>query len=166
MRQALTGVLVAVAIAAGEAGAAERFTLTSPAFRAGASIPRAYTCDGSNRIVPLRWTGPPAGTRSFALVVDDPDAPSGTFTHRVAWAIGGAARSLPGRAPREGVNGAGRVGWVGPCPPSGSHRYVFTLYALRSPLPLAAGGDKRALVDALKGRVLAKATLVGRYARS
>lgn len=144
-----------------------RFTLSSAAFAAGGRIPKVFTCDGPGTIVPLRWTSPPPGTRSFALLVNDPDAPvAGGFAHRLAWAIPATARSLRGAAPREGASGAGGVGWVGPCPPSGTHRYVFTLYALRSPLRLATGADRAAFLAALKGRVLATATLVGRYARS
>ena len=142
-----------------------RFVLSSPAFRAGKTIPRAYTCDGASRIVPLRWSGAPAAARSFALLVDDPDAPSGTFTHRLAWAIPGTSHALAGVAPREGTTSAGRIGWVGPCPPSGTHRYVFRLYALGSPLRLARGADKAAFLAALRGKVLATATLVGRYGR-
>jgi len=142
-----------------------RLALSSPAFRAGAAIPRAYTCDGAGRIVPLRWNGVPRGTRSFALLVDDPDAPSGTFTHRLAWGIPGGARSLAGPAPREGTTSAGSAGWVGPCPPSGTHRYVFRLYALRASLGLPGGAGKAAFLAALKGKVLATAVLVGRYGR-
>lgn len=140
-----------------------RFVLSSPTFRAGGMIPRVYTCDGVQRIVPLRWSGVPVGTRSFALLVDDPDASYGTFTHRLAWAIPAASRALTGVAPREGTTSAGRVGWVGPCPPSGTHRYVFRLYALRSALRLRAGADRPSFLAALKGKVLATATLVGRY---
>jgi Raf kinase inhibitor-like YbhB/YbcL family protein len=167
--------LLAVAVLLGtlSAGAAwgsgsepqARLVLASSAFRPGQAIPRVYTCDGTQRIVPLRWSGVPRGTRSFALLVDDPDAPSGTFTHRLAWGIAGSARSLAGRAPREGTTSAGSIGWVGPCPPSGTHRYVFRLYALRSPLSLRSGADKTAFLAALKGRVLATAVLVGRYRR-
>jgi Raf kinase inhibitor-like YbhB/YbcL family protein len=142
-----------------------RFVVSSPAFRAGGLIPKVYSCDGAQRIVPLRWSGAPGGMRSFALLVQDPDAPSGTFTHRLAWRIAAGARSLAGPAPREGTTSAGRTGWVGPCPPSGTHRYVFRLYALRSPLPLRSGADRTAFLAALKGRVLATAVLVGRYAR-
>jgi Raf kinase inhibitor-like YbhB/YbcL family protein len=160
-------VLALLGLSAGAAQARSEgsFRLTSPAFAAGARIPRSFTCDGAQRIVPLRWRGAPPATRSFALLVDDPDAPSGTFTHRLAWAIPGAARSLAGRAPREGRTSAGNVGWVGPCPPSGVHRYVFKLYALRTPLRLAAGADPTAFLAALRGRVLATATLIGRYGR-
>lgn len=142
-----------------------RFVLSSPAFRAGSAIPTSYTCDGAGRIVPLRWSGVPRGARSFALLVDDPDAPSGTFTHRLAWGMPGSARSLAARAPREGTTSAGSAGWVGPCPPSGTHRYVFRLYALRSPLTLRSGADRTAFLAALKGRVLATAVLIGRYGR-
>lgn len=171
MRRAwLVGFAVLLALPAATARARgsepqSRFVLASPAFRPGGTIPRVYTCDGTNRIVPLRWSGSPRGARSFALLVDDPDAPGGRFTHRLVWGIPGSARALPGTAPREGTTSAGRVGWVGPCPPSGVHRYVFRLYALRSPLPLGGGADRAAFLGALKGRVLAAATLVGRYGR-
>ena len=141
------------------------FVLTSPAFRQGGLIPRIYTCDGVQRIVPLRWTAPPRGTRSFALSVIDPDAPSGAFVHRLAWRIPSNVRALNSRAPSEGLTSAGRAGWVGPCPPSGTHHYVFRLYALRSALPLDAGADRNAFEAALRGRVLRVATLVGRYRR-
>jgi Raf kinase inhibitor-like YbhB/YbcL family protein len=162
---ALAFALLALTAGAASARQGAAFRLTSPAFPAGARIPRSYTCDGAEKIVPLRWSGVPAGTRSFALLVDDPDAPSGTFTHRIGWAIPGAARSLAGRAPREGRTSAGTVGWVGPCPPSGSHRYVFKLYALRTPLRLGAGAGRAAFLAALKGHVLAAATLIARYGR-
>jgi len=165
---AIAALLLALSAEAGSARGSEpraRFALSSPAFRAGGTIPTVYTCDGTQKIVPLRWSGVPRGTRSFALLVDDPDASSGTFTHRVAWGIPGTARALPGRAPKEGTTSAGRTGWVGPCPPSGTHRYVFRLYALRSAPPLQSGADKPAFLAALKGKVLATATLIGRYGR-
>ena len=159
-------VLAVVGVAAASASAASSaFTLTSSAFKPGARIPARFTCDGANAIVPLRWTGAPKGTRSYALIVDDPDAPSGNFLHRLAWGIAATAKSLPGRAPVEGANGAGRPGWTGPCPPSGTHRYVFRLYALKSKLPLKAGADRAAFEAALKGRVLGNAKLIGRYSR-
>ena len=157
---AVAGVLGASTYAASSA-----FTLTSPAFKPGARIPPRFTCDGENSIVPLRWTGAPAGSRSFALIVDDPDAPSGNFLHRLSWGIAGTAKMLPGTAPVEGANGSGRPGWTGPCPPSGTHRYVFRLYALKSKLPLKAGADRDAFEAALKGRVLGVAKLIGRYSR-
>jgi Raf kinase inhibitor-like YbhB/YbcL family protein len=127
------------------------FALSSPAFVAGGQIPVRYTCDGANVSPPLRWTAPPRGTRSLGLTVVDPDAPGGHFVHWVASAIPATSRGLAvgARPPAEGSNGAGGVGWTGPCPPAGpAHHYVFTLTAL------GAGG-----------KVLARARLVGRYAR-
>ena len=147
---------------------ARTFTLTSPAFRNGASIPTAYTCDGKNFSPPLRWTAPPKRTRSFALLMDDPDAPSGTFTHWIGWNIPAQARSIPraAHAPVEGANGAGRPGYTGPCPPSGpAHHYVFRLYALNAKLRLARGAGVAAFKSALRGHVLATAKLTGRYGR-
>ena len=163
-------VLCAAALAASvmfapSASGAPKLVLMSTAFPAGGMIPARFTCDGANSIVPLRWSGAPVGTKSFALIVDDPDAGSGTFLHRIAWGIPARAKGLAGRAPVEGANGAGQVGWTGPCPPSGTHRYVFLLYALRSKLPLKAGADRTAFEAALKGRVLAVAKLIGRYSR-
>ena len=115
------------------------FTLSSPAFRSGGTIPRLYTCDGANISPALRWKAPPAGARSFALIMDDPDAPDGgPFTHWLAWGLSAKSRTLAARArpPAEGRNDHGRRGWFGPCPPPGKpHRYVFRLYALNSPLP-------------------------------
>lgn len=158
--------LVTVMLAAGAAGAA-RFTLRSPAFGSGETIPARFTCDGKNVSPALRWTAPPAGTRSLALIMDDPDAPSGTFAHWLAWNIAATARGLHAgqRAPREGTNDAGRIGYTGPCPPSGVHRYVFRLYALEAPLGLARGASRAQLLAALRGRPLAVARLVGRYGR-
>ncbi len=133
------------------------FTLTSPAFHAGATIPRTYTCDGRNVSPPLRWTAPPRGTKSFAIVVDDPDAPGGTFRHWIGWRIPATARALRAgqHAPAEGRNDAGGTGYTGPCPPPGKpHRYVFRLLAL----------DTRA-GPPFAGHVLGAARLVGRFGR-
>jgi Raf kinase inhibitor-like YbhB/YbcL family protein len=144
------------------------FALTSPAFAAGHTIPKRYTCDGANVSPALRWTAPPRRTRSFALLLDDPDAPSGTFTHWLAWNIKPSARRLAvgARPPRQGRTSAGGVGYTGPCPPSGpAHRYAFKLYALRKPLPLRPGADRAAFDRALRGRVLRVTRLVGRYGR-
>ena len=134
------------------------FALTSPAFPPGGLIPARYTCDGANVAPVLRWTSPPRGTHAFALRVTDPDAPGGTFVHWIAW-----GRTRPSVS---GTNTFGKVGYDGPCPPSGpAHRYVFRLFALRSPLPLRRGASLVAFTRALRGRVLGKATLVGRYGR-
>jgi Raf kinase inhibitor-like YbhB/YbcL family protein len=146
---------------------ASRFALTSPAFKAGRAIPVKFSCDGRNVSPALRWTAPPKGTRSLALVMDDPDAPSGTFTHWLAWNIRPSARSLAegARPAREGVNSAGETGYVGPCPPSGRHRYIFRLCALSRPLSLRPGAQSTAFRRALRGRVLATARLLGTYER-
>jgi hypothetical protein len=125
--------------------------LSSPAFGNGGAIPVRYTCDGPGTSPPLRWTAPPRGTRSLSLNVIDPDAPGGRFVHWVASGIPPTSRGLRAgqHPPREGSNSAGGAGWTGPCPPPGpAHHYVFTLTAL----------------DA-RGNTIARARLVGRYAR-
>jgi Raf kinase inhibitor-like YbhB/YbcL family protein len=146
------------------------FSLTSTAFDDGAEIPTRHTCDGADLSPPLTWGNLPEGTESLALLVDDPDAPGGTFTHWVAWDIDPAAGGLGEgmEAPGEGANGAGSIGYGGPCPPGGdgAHHYLFRVYALDSPLPIAQGADKAALQDALKGHVLGVGELTGTYARS
>ncbi|HEY7208087.1 MAG TPA: YbhB/YbcL family Raf kinase inhibitor-like protein [Gaiellaceae bacterium] len=135
------------------------FALSSPAFQPGGLIPARYTCDGANVAPALRWTAAPRATKAFALRMTDPDAPGGTFVHWIAW---GKTRPTV-----SGTNTFGKVGYDGPCPPAGpAHHYVFTLYALRSALPLRRGASLAAFSRALKGRVLGKATLVGRYARA
>jgi Raf kinase inhibitor-like YbhB/YbcL family protein len=143
------------------------FALSSPAFPNGGLVPRNYTCDGSRVSPPLRWTAPPRGTRSLALSVKDPDAPGGTFVHWTAWGISPRSRGLGRgqRPPVQGRNSAGSRGYTPPCPPSGTHHYVFRLYALRSKLRLAAGASPAAFDRALRGRVIAVARLVGRYRR-
>lgn len=150
---------------------AETMSLTSTAFVDGDTIPVMYTCDGSDVSPELRWTEPPAGTKSFALIVDDPDAPKGLFTHWVLFDIAGAARGLAQgdhKIGRSGRNSFGKVGYGGPCPPRGhgTHRYYFTLYALDvDSLGLVEGADRAAVEAALAGHVLATAQLMGRYVR-
>ena len=150
------------------------FALTSEAFTAGGAIPRPYTGDGEDLSPPLGWGDPPAGTQSFALVCDDPDAPRGTWVHWVLYDLPGSARSLPeGLEPhaelpgggRHGENSWGRLGYGGPAPPSGTHRYFFTLYALDQMLELPAGATKGQVLDAMEGHLLAEAELMGVYSR-
>ncbi|HXH06460.1 MAG TPA: YbhB/YbcL family Raf kinase inhibitor-like protein [Vicinamibacterales bacterium] len=149
------------------------FTLTSPAFADGAFIPVRYTCDGENLSPPLQWADPPSGTRSFVLIVDDPDAPAGTFTHWVLFDLPGAERHLPEAPPqktagRSGRNDFGKQGYGGPCPPRGHgpHRYFFRLSALDvDSLKLAAGARRSEVEAAMKGHVLGAAQLMGRYER-
>lgn len=168
--------LLLALLAAGPSGAGRevKMEITSRAFAAGTPIPPTHTCDGSDISPPLEWAGPPAGTKSFALISDDPDAPGGTWVHWVAWNIPAEARSLVEGIPksdrlpdgtRQGVNDFGRVGYGGPCPPSGTHRYFFRLYALGATLMLPARAAREDLEREMRGRILAGAELVGRYAR-
>ncbi len=150
------------------------FALRSPAFGEGGTIPRRFTCDGADVSPPLSWDDPPAGTQSFALVVDDPDAPVGTWVHWVVYGIPAHARGLPEgvptgeRLPTGGVHGKnswGRLGYGGPCPPGGTHRYFFRLYALSTPPDLEPGATREELLRAMEGRIVGEAALVGRYGR-
>jgi Raf kinase inhibitor-like YbhB/YbcL family protein len=146
--------------------------LTSPSFSTGASIPARYTCDGRDMSPPLQWTGVPAGVKSFALIVHDPDAPAGDWVHWVAYNIPSAAVGLRENQPKkkslddgtlQGVNDFGKAGYGGPCPPGGTHRYVFHLYALDALLTLPAGVERQVLEEAIKGHVLAEGELTGTY---
>ena len=145
------------------------FELTSAAFEQGRPIPPKYTCDGEDLSPPLAWRGIPERTVSVALVVEDPDAPGGAFTHWVAWGVppdaGGIGEGES--APAEGRNDFGSVGWGGPCPPRGHgiHRYVFRLHALGAELGLPAGAAREEVNEALPKRPLGVAELIGTYAR-
>jgi hypothetical protein len=144
--------------------------LSSSAFAPGGRIPRRHTCDGEDVSPPLAWARLPEGTTSLAVVMDDPDAPGGTFTHWTAWGVEPAAGGLEegARLPVEGANGFGGLGYRGPCPPRrhGDHRYVFTLYALAAPLALGAGAARKELDRAVRGAtVLGTGELVGLYGR-
>lgn len=145
-------------------------TITSTAFRDGGAIPRRYTCDGPDVSPALRWEGVPGGTKSVVLIVDDPDARG--FVHWVVFdlpaaATGGLAEGIRGSAdpPRQGTNGFGKIGYGGPCPPSGTHRYAFALYALDVSLGLGGAPRADAVRTAMSGHVLAEARLTGTYAR-
>ena len=151
------------------------FTLTSPAFHHEGPIPARYTCDGANVSPPLAWREAPASTVTFALICDDPDAPRGTFVHWVLWDLPATVHSLPEAVPtapilengaRQGRNSAGGIGYTGPCPPSGTHRYFFTLYALDSSPDVIEGATKDELLFAIRGHVLEDTQLMGRYARA
>ncbi|MDP9222585.1 MAG: YbhB/YbcL family Raf kinase inhibitor-like protein [Actinomycetota bacterium] len=144
-------------------------TLSSLAFGDRELMPRKYSCDGSDVSPPLSWSGVPEGTRTFALIVEDPDA--GGFVHWVVAGIPAESQRLDEAAAGsdeliEGQNSFGRTGWGGPCPPSGEHRYVFTLYALSEEPPLKPGFDAAGLREAMNGKVLAQGELIGRYSRS
>lgn len=155
------------------------FTLESPAFSEGALIPPRYTCEGENVSPPLRWSEPPAGTRCFALIVDDPDAPDPAapkrvWVHWLAWNLPASLRELPegatGALPapaREGRHDDDGPGYDGPCPPIGTHRYRHTLFALDAMLPdMGSETRRRELEGAMRGHVLAQHTLTGLYRKS
>ena len=153
--------------------------LESPAFAANAAIPARHTCDGGDVSPPLAWSGLPAGTKSLALIVDDPDAPDPaapkmTWVHWVLYNLPPTAGTLPeGVAParlpagtREGTSDFGRTGYGGPCPPVGRHRYVHKLYALDTVLPDLGKATKARLLEAMEGHVLGEARLVGTYQKA
>jgi len=148
--------------------------IESSAFKEGEFIPSKYTCDGSNTSPPLKWSDSPEGTASLVLISDDPDAPGGTWVHWVVYNIPPAEKEFAENIPSsqtlengtiQGTNDFGKVGYGGPCPPSGTHRYYFKLYALDTMLKLAAGATKKQVVEAMKGHVIAEAQLMGRYKR-
>lgn len=141
--------------------------LVSSAFESSGRIPSKYTCDGAGVSPPLSITALPEGTVSLALVVDDPDAPRGTWDHWVAYDVP-VTETIPEGVPElgtAGTNSWGRPGYGGPCPPSGSHRYFFTVYALDASLDLPPGATKSEVLEAIAGHVVAEATLIGLYSR-
>ncbi|MCP4688378.1 MAG: YbhB/YbcL family Raf kinase inhibitor-like protein [Desulfobacterales bacterium] len=148
--------------------------LTSAAFTEGAMIPVKYTCDGADPSPPLQWGPAPGGARSFALICDDPDAPAGNWVHWVYYSIPADVKALPenvGAAERPGPGGVQgkndfrKLGYGGPCPPGGTHRYYFKLYALDAVLDLPPGASKKTLLKAMEGHILEEAQLMGRYKR-
>ncbi|HUU45167.1 MAG TPA: YbhB/YbcL family Raf kinase inhibitor-like protein [Acidobacteriota bacterium] len=149
-------------------------TITSTAFAEGEMIPRKYTCDGDDISPPLTWSGAPDTTVSFVLICDDPDAPRGTWVHWVMYNIPADTTTLPENLPQDDTLAAGAVqgitdfrrpGYGGPCPPSGTHRYYFKLYALDTVLAVAGRATKDDLLAAMKGHVVAESQLMGRYSR-
>jgi Raf kinase inhibitor-like YbhB/YbcL family protein len=150
-------------------------TLQSPAFSDGEVIPVRFTCEGDNVSLQLEWKGAPDGTRAFALVMDDPDAPRGTWVHWIIYDLPGGVDELAEHLPtsqelpsgaRQGRNDFGRIGYDGPCPPPGAaHRYYLRLFALDAPLDLEPGARRAGLDRAMRGHVLAHAELMGRYRR-
>lgn len=143
--------------------------IVSPEFQQSQPIPTRFTCLGEDRSVPLKFLETPKGTKTFAIIVDDPDAPSGVFTHWVAWNIPAETPTLSeGQpAPQEGKNSFGSVGYRGPCPPPGKpHRYFFKVFALDTVLDLPKGSTKEQLEKAMAGHILAQAELVGTFQRT
>jgi Raf kinase inhibitor-like YbhB/YbcL family protein len=145
------------------------FSLTSSAFENQAPIPQRYTCEGDDISPALAWSDVPDGTRSLALIVDDPDAPSGTFVHWLAWGIDPASGGIEEgqEAPLEGSSGFGDVSYRGPCPPPGHgpHRYFFRLFALDAEIELEEGASREELDAAIEDHVLDGTELIGTYER-
>lgn len=151
------------------------FELTCSEFKEGELIPSKYTCSGQDISPPLQWTQPPKGTRSLALIMDDPDAPAGTWVHWVIFNLPADQGGLPERVPpkesfpkgvRQGVNDFKGIGYGGPCPPPGKpHRYYFKLYALNIILGLSSGSTKTQVLEACKNHILGEAQLMGRFGR-
>lgn len=143
--------------------------ITSPAFEHNQSMPRKYTCDGENVNPPLLFSEIPDNTKSLVLIVDDPDAPSKVWVHWVVFNIDSTISELPEntvpKAGTEGLTDFGKPGYGGPCPPSGTHHYLFKLYALDSILDISQNSDKKAVEEAMQGHILDSAELVGLYER-
>jgi Raf kinase inhibitor-like YbhB/YbcL family protein len=170
------GVVVLVAAGASPAkDSLSKMELQTTAFRAGGKIPIPYTCSGANSSPALSWSQPPPRTESLALIVDDPDAPGGTWVHWVVYNLPAAARQLPERVPagesiegggKQGLNDFPNNGYGGPCPPPGKpHRYFFRLYALDTVLNVPESAHRAELDAAMKGHVLAQAELMGTFGR-
>jgi len=149
--------------------------IKSAAFVPGGKIPWKYTCDGMDISPPLTWTSGPEGTKAFALICDDPDAPMGTWVHWVLFNLPANITELRENVPpereleggaKQGMNDFRKIGYGGPCPPGGTHRYFFKLYALDVEINLEAGATKEELLNAMEGHILAEAQLMGRYERS
>ena len=148
--------------------------ITSSVFEDNGLIPAKYTCDGADISPPLRWEGVPEGTRSIALICDDPDAPMGTWVHWVLFNLPAETKELAENVPTDGTltNGAkqgitdfGRTGYGGPCPPGGTHRYFFKIYALDTEIDLTPSATKNDLLKAIEGHILGQGQLVGKYKR-
>ena len=148
--------------------------ITSSAFKEGEMIPSKYTCDGENISPQMQWTGFPEKTKSFALICDDPDAPSGDWVHWVVYNIPQSVTQLPENFPKDKTTGDGtklgttdfrKTGYGGPCPPGGTHRYYFKLYALDILSDKEAGLTKAGLIKEMEGHILSQAQLMGKYKR-
>jgi Raf kinase inhibitor-like YbhB/YbcL family protein len=155
---------IAVSFAAGRG----KMKITSSAFEEGGNIPSKFSCDGANTSPPLQIADVPTDAKSLVLIVDDPDAPSGLFTHWIVWNISPQTSTVAeGSTPKgvQGTNDFGKSGYGAPCPPSGTHRYYFKIFALDRELDLPIGAQRSQLDAAIKGHVIAQGELMGRYSR-
>jgi len=164
-----------ICMSAAQSAEVQPISISSTAFPEGGTIPERYTCNGDGKSPPLSWSGVPTSASTLALIVDDPDAPAGVFTHWVVYNLPAKLSALPEGFPptptlpnggRQGLNGLGRVGYKGPCPPPGPpHHYHFKLYALALSLRLGSDADARAVSTAMQGHVLARGETVGLFGR-
>lgn len=164
---AAASVILAASIVSFAAGGA-RVKVTSSVFQEGANIPSKFSCDGANSSPPLQISDVPSEAKSLVLIVDDPDAPSGLFTHWIVWNISPQTSTIAeGSVPKgvQGISDFGKSGYGGPCPPSGTHRYYFKIFALDRELDLPFGARRGQLDAAIKGHVIAQGELMGRYSK-
>lgn len=170
----LAGKTLAFTASPAKGDTAMDINISSTVFKEGEMIPSKYTCDGENISPSLGWTGIPKGTKSLALICDDPDAPRGTWVHWVLFNIPGDVSGLSENIPphstlkngaRQGINDSRQLGYDGPCPPGGTHRYFFKLYALSVVLTLETGATKAQLLKAMEGHILGEGQLMGKYKR-
>jgi Raf kinase inhibitor-like YbhB/YbcL family protein len=161
-------------VSTAKGGTIMEFKVTSAAFKEGELVPKKYTCDGENISPPIEWTGTPATAKCLALICDDPDAPRGTWVHWVIFNIPTDTKGLSENIPRkstlgngawQGMNDSHELGYDGPCPPGGTHRYYFKTYALDKVLTLESGATKAQLLKAMEGHILGEGQLMGRYKR-
>ena len=171
MRKAIiasASAIFAAAIVVSFAAGGAKMKITSSAFQEGGNIPSKFSCDGANTSPPLQIADVPAEAKNLVLIVDDPDAPSGLFTHWVVWNISPHTTNIgEGSAPKgvQGTSDFGKSGYGGPCPPSGTHRYYFKIFALDRELDLPSGARRGQLDAAIKGHIIAQGELMGRYSR-
>ena len=175
MLSSLVSGIFAIVVFAAEHPDKSAMQLTSSAFAEGQPIPAKYSCDDRNVSPPLKWTGTPESAKRLALIADDPDAPVGTWVHWVLYDLPANTTELPEDLPKgqytpgggkQGLNDFKHLGYGGPCPPFGSHRYVFRLYVLDTTLEKTQGASRENLLRAMKGHVVANGRLTGKYARS
>jgi Raf kinase inhibitor-like YbhB/YbcL family protein len=163
-----TALTIALPTLASFAAGDTKMKITSSAFQQAGNIPSKFTCDGADSSPPLQIADIPSGAKSLVLIVDDPDAPGGLFTHWIVWNISPQTMAISEASAPKGVHGQndfGKSDYGGPCPPSGTHRYYFRIFALDRELDLPPGSRRTQLDAAMKGHVVAQGELIGRYAR-
>src|SRR5437773_2141413 len=164
----IAGALVALAAIVSFAAGGAKMKITSPAFQQGGNIPSKFSCDGGNTNPPLQLSDVPSEAKSLVLIVDDSDAPGGSFTHWAVWNISPETTAIAeGSTPKgvQGTNDFGKSGYGAPCPPSGAHRYYFKIFALDRQLDLSSGARRGQLDAAMKGHVVGQAELMGKYSK-